>query len=188
MSQLACADPVPSHSPLRGLKGETTIDPALLKDLTEQANAVSESLTHLLGGLHVQLLAVRATTLLPFGRHSFSEPVRALPTIFYPLQTSHITLQSVEAYALGVDQVNKTVEGCVEETVALINKADELNANMAPIHQLAAQMCVFPTLERTQRCTSVAHSLVLRGSRWRVNGVLRKDIKRTLDILEATCK
>lgn len=94
----------------------------------------------------------------------------------------------MEAYALGVDQVNKTVEGCVEETVALINKADELNANMAPIHQLAAQMCVFPTLERTQRCPSVAHSLVLRGSRWRANGVLRKDIKRTLDILEAACK
>jgi len=94
----------------------------------------------------------------------------------------------VEAYALGVDQVNKTVEKCVEETVALINKADELNANMAPIHQLAAQMCVSRTREQTQRCASVADSLLLRGSRWRANGVHRKDIKRTLDILEAACK
>jgi hypothetical protein len=42
------------------VQAETTIDPALIRDLHEQAQAVSESLTHLMGGIHVQLLAVGA--------------------------------------------------------------------------------------------------------------------------------
>ena len=43
---------------------------------------------------------------------------------------------------MGVEQVGKTVDKCVEDTLALITKADELNANMAPIHELATQMYV----------------------------------------------
>ena len=48
----------PAARPVTRAQTETTIDPALIRDLNEQALAVSESLTHLMGGLHVQLLAV----------------------------------------------------------------------------------------------------------------------------------
>jgi hypothetical protein len=54
-----------------------------------------------------------------------------------------VTLQSSEVYGQGVAQVGRTVDKAVADTVALISKTDELNANMGPVHELAAQMCVF---------------------------------------------
>ena len=52
---------------------------------------------------------------------------------------------------MGVDQVGKTVDKSVEDTLALIAKADELNTNMAPVQDLAAQMCAERARERPGR-------------------------------------
>ena len=116
----------------------------MIRDLNEQALAVSESLTHLMGGLHIQLLAVGAgaspSTRTPTGTRTGSRGPCKPKSVNAPPQISSITLQSVEVYGLGVEQLGKTVDKCVDDTVALITKSDELNTNMAPIHELAAQM------------------------------------------------
>jgi len=51
-----------------------------------------------------------------------------------------ITLQSVEAYELGVTNLSDVVDKCVKDTATLVSKADELNSEMGPIHNIAGQM------------------------------------------------
>jgi len=51
-----------------------------------------------------------------------------------------VTLQSVEAYEMGVNNLADVVEKCVKDTTTLVSKADELNSEMGPIHSLAGQM------------------------------------------------
>jgi len=52
-----------------------------------------------------------------------------------------VTLKSTEAYNLGTQNVSKAVSKCMDDTLLLINKTDELNAEIAPIYTIATQMC-----------------------------------------------
>jgi len=53
---------------------------------------------------------------------------------------SKITLQSVDAYQMSINNLGEVVDKCVADTSVLVSKADELNAEMAPIHNIAAQI------------------------------------------------
>jgi len=99
---------------------------------------------------------------------------------------SKVTLQSCEAYDLCATNISDTVDKCVSSTSLLISKADQLNSEMPPIHQIAAQM--YFLFSDLLFCFFFFSSLIFFSNNFFFSDLFRREIKKTLEILEEACK